>query len=51
MTTTAKKPDHRSLPRQKHAPSLRDQAIFLAYRYQGRSQAKLAAENGLSRAP
>jgi len=45
--STAKK-DHRSLPRQKHAPSLRDQAIFLAYRSQGVSQEKLAKDNGLS---
>ena len=48
MTTTSAKKDHRSLPRQKRAPSARDQAIFLAYRTQGRSQAKLAEENGLS---
>ena len=45
---TTDKNNHRSLPRQKRPPSARDQAIFLAYRTQGRSQAKLAEENGLS---
>ena len=48
MTTTTQKPDHRSLPRQKHAPSERDQAIFLAYRTQGRTQTELATDHRVS---
>jgi hypothetical protein len=48
MITTPTKPDHRQLPRKKRPPSPRDQAIYLAYRTTGVSQAKLAADNRLS---
>lgn len=44
MTTTTEKPDHRSLPRKKHTPTERDQAIYVAYRSQGLTQEKLAAD-------
>ena len=44
----AAKPDHRTLPRKKRAPSSRDQAILVAYRVQGRTQADLAEDNRLS---
>jgi hypothetical protein len=40
--------DHRSLPRKKRTPSSRDQAIYLAYKTTGVSQAKLALDNHLS---
>jgi transposase len=44
----AAKPDHRTLPRKKRAPNLRDQAILVAYRVEGRTQAKLAEDYDLS---
>src|SRR5688572_13516093 len=44
MTTTTEKPDHRSLPRKKHPPTDRDQAIYVAYRSQGLTQEKLASD-------
>ena len=47
-TTTAATSDHRTRPRKKRAPSSRDQAIFLAYRAGGKSQAQLAEDNHLS---
>src|SRR5262245_6481526 len=40
--------NHRTLPRRKQPPSLRDQGIFLAYRTSGRTQASLAAEYKVS---
>jgi hypothetical protein len=40
--------DHRRLPRQKRPPRGRDQAIFVAYRTQGRTQAELAKDYRLS---
>ena len=48
MSNPEKKIDHRTLPRKKRAPSARDQAILVAYRTQGRTQASLAKEYGLS---
>ena len=50
MTDTRPTPqsDHRRKPRKKHIPSARDQEIYIAYRTQGVTQAKLAEDNGLS---
>ena len=48
MTTTSAKPDHRSLPRAKRAPSARDQAILVAYRTRGCTQTDLSAKFHLS---
>jgi Sigma-70, region 4 len=42
------KPDHRTLPRKKRAPSMRDQAILVAYRVEGRTQEDLAEKYRLS---
>ena len=48
MITSPTRPDHRQLPRKKRTPSSRDQAIYLAYKTTGVSQAKLAEDNHLS---
>ena len=48
MSTIAKKPDHRTLPRRKRPPSSRDQAIYLARHALGWSQAQLAQQFQLS---
>src|SRR5687768_16939272 len=48
MTTNRPTPDHRTLPRKKRAPSQRDQAILVAYRVNGRTQADLAEQYDLS---
>src|SRR6266436_1678313 len=48
MSDSITKPDHRTLPRRKRPLSTRDQAILLAYRTQGRTQAQHAADFRLS---
>jgi len=48
MTTTAEKPDHRTLPRKKRPPSDRDQALYVARHTRAWSQAKLAEEFHIS---
>src|SRR5437773_6550437 len=48
MSNITPKPDHRTLPRRKRPLSTRDQAILLASRTQGRTQAQLAADFRLS---
>jgi len=45
---TSAEDDHRRRPRAKRTPSSRDQAIFVAYRATGRSQAELAIDYRLS---
>jgi len=47
-TLPTAKPDHRKLPRKKRAPSSRDQAILVAHRVHGRTQADLANEYRLT---
>jgi hypothetical protein len=48
MSHVTPKPDHRKLPRKKRTPSARDQAILVAYRTQGCTQASLAKEHHIS---
>jgi hypothetical protein len=40
--------DHRRQPRKKRAPNARDQQILVEYRTQGRTQAAIADDNGIS---
>src|SRR5262245_13045090 len=46
--TTGNQPDHRTLPRKKRPPSLRDQGIYLEFLDGGRTQADLAENHRLT---
>src|SRR5262245_17270386 len=48
MSHTSPITDPGKRPRKKRAPNARDQEIFVAYRTQGVTQARLAEDNGLS---